>query len=187
MNRGPCLQAKSTNLFLPQSFQNSLPNGGSAWSASSSFTIPRSSNGNVRSRLSEKLQSQHLYLNEDDSDVSDTKSDCSRQTSVCPVDSTTKQTNAFSFSKYLEITHVLYCMTDQVKWWCNVLVWMKLNRLYMVFILCVAGGFLTSPGFIGFVLGASVIGNLALACYVFRISWWWVYLETLCQYYVLWC
>lgn len=107
VNRGPCLQAKSTNLFLPQSFQNSLPNGGSAWSASSSFTIPRSSNGNVRSRLSEKLQSQHLYLNEDDSDVSDTKSDCSRQTSVCPVDSTTKQTNAFSFSKYLEITRSL--------------------------------------------------------------------------------
>ena len=104
VNRGPCLQAKSTNLFLPQSFQNSLPNGGSAWSASSSFTVPRSSNGNVRSRLSEKLQSQHLYLNEDDSDVSDTKSDCSRQTSICPVDSTTKQTNAFSFSKYLEIT-----------------------------------------------------------------------------------
>ena len=106
VNRGPCLQAKSTNLFLPQSFQNSLPNGG--WSASSSFTVPRSSNGNVRSSLSEKLQSQHLYLNEDDSDVSDTKSDCSRQTSVCPVDSTTKQTNAFSISKYLEVTLSLF-------------------------------------------------------------------------------
>lgn len=125
VNRGPCLQAKSTNLFLPQPFQNGFQNGGSHLSASSSFHAPRSYDSGVRSRISEKFQ----YEESDHSDNSETKSEASRQTSICPVDSTTKQSTGFSFT-----------------------------------------GLVKSPGFIGFVLGASVIGNLALAVYVLRIS-----------------
>lgn len=125
VNRGPCLQAKSTNLFLPQPFQNGFQNGGSHLSASSSFHAPRSYDSGVRSRISEKFQ----YEESDHSDNSETKSEASRQTSICPVDSTTKQSTGFSFTRFLK-----------------------------------------SPGFIGFVLGASVIGNLALAVYVLRIS-----------------
>lgn len=97
VNRGPCLQAESTNLFLPQPFQNGFQNGGSHLSASSSFHAPRSYDSSVRSRISEKFQ----YEESDHSDNSETKSEVSRQTSICPVDSTTKQSAGFSFSKLI--------------------------------------------------------------------------------------
>lgn len=103
VNRGPCLQAKSTNLFLPQPFQNGFQNGGSHLSASSSFHAPRSYDSGVRSRISEKFQ----YEESDHSDNSETKSEASRQTSICPVDSTTKQSTGFSFSKLI---YMYMCM-----------------------------------------------------------------------------
>lgn len=109
MNRGPCLQAKSMNLFLPQPFQNGFQNGGSHLSASSSFHAPRSYDSGVRSRISEKFQ----YEESDHSDNSETKSEASRQTSICPVDSTTKQSTGFSFSKLI----YMYMCMQKVTWY----------------------------------------------------------------------
>lgn len=109
VNRGPCLQAKSTNLFLPQPYQNGFQNGGSHLSASSSFHAPRSYDSGVRSRISEKFQ----YEESDHSDNSETKSEASRQTSICPVDSTTKQSTGFSFSKLI----YMYMCMQKVTWY----------------------------------------------------------------------
>ncbi|XP_062590428.1 transmembrane protein 201-like isoform X1 [Saccostrea cucullata] len=124
VSQGSHLLAESKNLFLPHSSQKR----GSLSTVNSSFTSPRLTESSINSSVLRKFQSKQLSQTENSERYSD-DSESSHQTSVCPVDSTTKQTAGLSIREFLK-----------------------------------------SPGFVGFILGASVIGNIALAIYIAKVS-----------------